>query len=76
VHVAECSIDTALGSDSVRSGGEELGDASSLEACLRESESGSETSTTGTDDDGIVLVINDGVVANVALTLEGLVAGL
>merc|ERR1712238_555993 len=51
MHVSECSVDTALGSDSMGSGGEQLGDASGLESSFRESEGSSESSTTGTDDD-------------------------
>lgn len=50
-------VDTTLGSDSVTSGGEELRDTGSVESSLRETESGTQTGTTGTDDDGIVLVI-------------------
>jgi hypothetical protein len=52
------------------SGGEELGDASSLEACLRETESSSESSAASTDDNGVVFVINHSVFANSALTLN------
>jgi hypothetical protein len=47
-HVAESGVDTTLGSDSVRTGREELGDTSGLETTLGETESGTETSTTGT----------------------------
>lgn len=57
VHVAERSVDTTLRSDGVRSGGEELGNAGSVEAGLGETESGTETGTAGTDNDGIVLVV-------------------
>lgn len=57
VHVAESSVDAALRSDSVGSGREELGDTGGVEAGLSETESGTETSTTGTNDEGIVLVI-------------------
>ena len=54
----------------MRPGGEELGDASSFETCLREAESGAETSTTGSDNDGVVLVIDHGVVADARLALK------
>ena len=57
MHVAERSVDTTLGSDGVRSGGEELGNAGSVEASLGETESGTETGTAGTDNDGIELVV-------------------
>jgi hypothetical protein len=43
----------------VRSGGEELGNASGLIALLGEAEGGTEASTAGTDDDAIVRVIDD-----------------
>jgi hypothetical protein len=51
------SIDTTLGGDSVRTSGEELGDTGSVEASLGETEGSTQTRTTGTDDNGIVLVI-------------------
>jgi hypothetical protein len=47
-HVAERGVDTALRSDSVRTGGEELGHTRGLEASLGEAEGGTETGTTGT----------------------------
>ena len=43
----------------MRSGGEELGNASGLVALLGEAEGSAEARTTGTDDDAIVGVIND-----------------
>jgi hypothetical protein len=64
VHVAQSCVDTALSGNGVRSGWEKLGDASSFETSLRQTEGGSETCTTSSDDDGVVFVINDGVVAN------------
>lgn len=57
VHVSESRVDTTLGSDSVRSGREKLGDTSSVEASLGETEGSSQTGTTGTNNDGIVLVV-------------------
>ncbi len=43
---------------------EELGDACGLEASLGETEGGAQTGTTSADDDGVVLVIDDCVVAD------------
>jgi len=60
-HVSESSIDTTLGSDSVGTGREELGDTSSVETSLSKTEGGTETGTTGTDDESIVGVVNNGV---------------
>jgi hypothetical protein len=67
VHIAESRIDSALSGDSVTPGGEQLGDASGLEASLGESEGGAQTSTARADNNSVVLVINDCVVANRAL---------
>lgn len=53
----EGSIDATLGSDSVTSRREELGNTGSVEASFRETESGTQSGTTSADDDGIVLVI-------------------
>ena len=61
VHVSKSSINTTLSSDSVGSGGEQLGDTSSVETSLSQTEGGSQTSTTSTNDQGIVFVVNDGV---------------
>jgi hypothetical protein len=41
----------------VTSGREELGNTSGVETSLGQTEGGTETGTTGTDDDGIVLVV-------------------
>merc|ERR1712093_21258 len=62
-HVAKSSVDTTLSGDSVGSGGEELCDAGGVEAGLCETEGGSQAGTTGADDDGIVLVVDDRVLA-------------
>lgn len=64
VHVAEGCVDATLSGDSVRSSREQLGNASGLETSLGETESGSETGTTSTDNKGIVSVVNDSVVTN------------
>lgn len=50
-------VDTTLSRDSVTSGGEELRDTGSVKSSFRETECGTKAGTTGTDDDGIVLVI-------------------
>lgn len=60
VHVSKSSIDTTLGGDSVRSSREKLGDTGCVEASLGKTESSSQTSTTGTDNEGIVLVVLEG----------------
>ena len=60
VHVSESSIDTTLSSDGVRSSREELGDTGSVEASLGKTESSSQTGTTGTDNESIVLVVLEG----------------
>jgi hypothetical protein len=59
--LSESGVDTTLSGDGVRSGGEQLGDTGSVEASLSETEGGSQTGTTGTDNEGIVFVVNDGV---------------
>lgn len=55
--LSKSGVDTTLGSDSVTSCGEQLGDTSSVESSLGQTEGSAQTGTTGTDDDGIVLVI-------------------
>lgn len=62
VHVTESGVDTTLGGNSVGSGWEQLGDTSDLEALLNQTEGGSKTGTTGTDDNTVVFVVNDVVV--------------
>lgn len=59
--LSEGSVDTTLSGDSVRSGREELGNTGSVEASLSETESGSQTGTTSTDNQSIVFMVNDGV---------------
>lgn len=59
--LSERSINTTLRSDCVTSRGEKLGYACSVETSLCQTESGSQTGTTSTNNDGIVLVINDWV---------------
>lgn len=57
VHVSKGGVDATLGGDSVTSGREKLGDTGSVEAGLSETEGGSQTGATCTDNEGIVLVI-------------------
>jgi len=57
VHVAERGVDAALGGDCVTSRGEELGNASRVEAGLGQTESGTQTGAAGTDNEGIVLMV-------------------
>jgi len=73
VHVTESCINTTLSGNSERSSREQLRDASGLETSLGQTESSSETGTTSSDDDGIILMINDGVVTDAALALESIV---
>lgn len=54
-HVAKSRIDATLRGDSVGPGGEELCDASNLEALLSEANSSAETGTAGADDNGVIL---------------------
>ena len=61
--LSERGIDTTLRGYSVRTGREELGDTGSVEASLSETEGRTQTSSSSTNDDGIVLVIDDGVLA-------------
>lgn len=55
--LSKSGVDTTLSGDSVRSRGEELRNTGSVEASFRQTESGTQTGTTSTDDDGIVLVV-------------------
>ena len=75
VHVAESGVDAALGSNSVAPRGEQLGDASRVEAGLSQAEGSTQTGTAGTDDDRIVLVVlvaeQAGSIAVLTFTLRG-----
>ena len=62
-HVSQGGIDASLRGDGVRSGGEELCDAGRVEAGLCETECGAQTGASRSDDNGIVLVVDDGVLA-------------
>ena len=62
-HVAESCVDATLRGNRVRARGEELGDARRLETVLGQADGGSKTRATRTNDDGIVLVVDNGVSA-------------
>ena len=53
----------------MRSSREKLRDAGRLEASLGQTEGGSETSTTGANNNSVILVINNGVVTDEARAL-------
>ena len=55
--LAKSGVDTTLSGDGVRSRGEELRNTGSVEASFRQTESGTQTGTSSTDNDGIVLVV-------------------
>ena len=55
--LSKSSVDTTLSSDSVTSGREKLGNTRSVETSFCQTESRTQTGTTGTNDDGIVLVV-------------------
>ena len=63
LHVAEGRVDASLGGDGVAAGGEELGDDGGLEPLLNETESCSEAGTSSSNDDGIVLMVDDWVLS-------------
>jgi hypothetical protein len=57
VHVSERGIDTTLGGDGVRSSRKEFGNASSVESSLCQTEGSAQTCTSGSDNDGVVLMV-------------------
>lgn len=59
VHVTQSSIDTTLSSDSMTSSREKLRDTGSVETSLGKTESSTKTGATGTNNEGIVLVVLD-----------------
>ena len=61
LHVAEGGVDATLCGDSVRASREQLCNARSLEASLSEAKRSTETGTAGTDNNGVVCVINHSV---------------
>jgi hypothetical protein len=64
MHVSKSSIDTTLSGNSVGSSWEQFRNTSGFISSFTKSESSSETSATGSDNDGVVLVINNSVVSN------------
>ena len=63
LHVAKGRVDASLGGDSVAAGGEELGNDGGLESLLNKTESCSEAGTSSSNDDGIVLMVDDWVLS-------------
>jgi hypothetical protein len=61
--LSERGIDTTLRGDSVRTGREELGDTGGVEASLGETKGRAQTSSSSANNDGIVLVVDNGVLA-------------
>lgn len=61
VHVTEGCVDTSLGGNSVRSGGEKFGNAGGFETLFDKTESSSESGTSSSDDNSVEGVINDGI---------------
>jgi hypothetical protein len=57
VHVSKGGVNSSLGGDGVRSGGEKLGDTSSVESGLGQTESRTKTGSSGSNDDSIVLMV-------------------
>lgn len=62
--VTKCSIDTSLGSDSVRSCREQLGHASGLESSFCKTESSSQSSSSSSDDNSVISVVDDSVITD------------
>jgi hypothetical protein len=62
VHVTESSIDTSLGGDSVTSSWEKLGDTGGIQASLGKTEGGTKTSTSSTNNNGIILMVLETIV--------------
>lgn len=60
-HVPQRGVDTTLRGDRVRTRRKQLGDARGLQARLGETKGSTQTSTAGTDDNGIELVVDDWV---------------
>ena len=70
MHVSKSCVDSTLGSYCVGSSGEQFGNACSLETHFRETEGSSESSTACSNDDCVILVVNDRVVSNQRLALK------
>ena len=72
MHVAQGTVDASLGSHGVRPSGEKLGDASSLEAGFTEAKRSSEACSTSANDDGVVLMVDHGIVSDQFRALKSL----
>jgi hypothetical protein len=70
MHVSKGSIDSTLSSHRMGSGREQLRDAGGLEASFGETEGSSETSSSSSDHNGIVLMVDDGIISNQFLALK------
>jgi len=55
--LSKSSVDTTLSGNGVRSGREKLRNTGSVETSFSQTEGSAQTGTTGTDDDGIILVV-------------------
>mmetsp|Transcript_12168 Transcript_12168/g.17734 ORF Transcript_12168/g.17734 Transcript_12168/m.17734 type:complete len:264 (+) Transcript_12168:750-1541(+) len=63
VHVSKGGIDSSLGCHGVGTGGEEFGDAGGFESCFRETHGGTEACSSGSNDDGIVFMVDNCVIS-------------
>ena len=63
-HVPKGRVNATLRGDSVRTRGKEFRDTRRLETSFRQAHGGTQTRTTGTDNDRIVRMIHDGVISN------------
>jgi len=61
MHVSESSVDATLGGDGVGSRREQLGDTGCVETGLGKTERGAQTGTAGSDNNRVVLMVDDGV---------------
>mmetsp|Transcript_157687 Transcript_157687/g.505719 ORF Transcript_157687/g.505719 Transcript_157687/m.505719 type:complete len:246 (-) Transcript_157687:2-739(-) len=64
-HVGQCAVDAALGGHCVGACGKDLGDAGGLQAVPDKASCSTQARTTGTNDNGIVAVVEDLVSANI-----------
>jgi hypothetical protein len=63
IWVPKGSVNSALGSDSVTSGGEQLCDTRSIKPCLGKTKCGTQTSTPSTDNNCIIFVVYHRIIA-------------
>jgi hypothetical protein len=62
-HISQCGIDTSLCGYGMRSSGEQFGHTGRFESSFGESHGGSKSCSTGSYDDGIIFMIDYGVVS-------------